>query len=384
MKTKILNIIGVMLAVFAFSACGSDDSDGSLQLSGECNIEYIALNGITGVIDKAKRTVVVYLPEVYDTKAMKITALTLSSGAKSDLAVGQVMDMRTSHNMRISNGDVFSNWDISVRNMKDPFAPKAVFIGSAWTKDELDPEARTACQWMLDNVEGAYYAAIEDVRSGTCDLSQCKIIWWHWHVDGGVDGHDKFVERAGEMLAIKNKLQAFYEGGGSFLLSRYATNLAAFIGGTKESCCPNNCWGKDEAEAELCDKPWTFKKFTGQEGHPIYNGLIAGPVANEVYCTDKGYYITNSTAQYHIGSDWGGYADQDTWESETGGKILGVGGDGAVVVWEFPAKGIKGGIICFGSGCFDWYSYKYEDGYVENYHKNIATMTKNAINYLTE
>lgn len=129
--------------------------------------------------------------------------------------------------------------------------------------------------------------------------------------------------------------------------------------------------------------PWTFRIFDGQNNHAIYQGLVAGDNPNEVYCTDAGYHITNSTAQYHIGTDWGGYDNYDVWTGRTGGKVLGVGGDGAIVLWEYPAREGKGGIICIGSGCYDWYSYTYEAGYTEKYHKNIEIMTKNAINYLT-
>ena len=386
MKTKILNICYACLVsciMATLTACSSDD-DASMNLSGDCNIERFALDNIEAVIDRTTRTVVVNLPEVYDTKAMKVTALSLSAGAFCNLTVGQVMDMGAAKGVRVYNGDAFSDWDITVRNQKSPFKPKAVFLGMAWTKDDLDFEARTACEWMLENIPGAHYAAVEDITEGTCDLSQCELIWWHWHVDGGVDGHDKFVEKAEKMLSIKNQLSAFYASGGSLLLTRYATNLPSFIGATKEEMVPNNCWGGYEATAELCNQPWTFKKYTGQEGHALYDGLIAGSQANEVYCTDKGYYVTNSTAQYHIGGDWGGYEDHATWEANTGGKILGVGGDGAVVAWEYPAAEGKGGIICIGSGCYDWYSYKFDGGYVENYHKNIVTMTQNAINYLTK
>lgn len=373
----------LMLAVFAFSACG-DDNTGDLNLGGDCNVEAFALDNIDATIDRASRTILVKLPEVYNTDAMEVTTLRLSSGATCNIALGEIMNMGTARNLHVTNGNTFLDWSVSVRHMKTPFKPKAVFVGSAWTKDQLDPEARAACDWMLENVEGAAYAAWEDIRTGTCDLSDCKILWWHWHVDGGVDGHDRFVEKAEDALANKNKLAAYYERGGALLLTRYATNLAGFIGATKENCCPNNCWGGFEASAELCTGPWDFSIYTGQSGHALYQGIVTGPDANKVYCTDKGYHITNSTAQYHIGADWGGYESHDFWQTETGGTIVGVGGDGAVVAWEFPAKDGKGGVFCIGSGCFDWYSYTYEAGYVENYHKNIAIMTKNVINYLTK
>ena len=116
--------------------------------------------------------------------------------------------------------------------------------------------------------------------------------------------------------------------------------------------------------------------------HPLWQYLVQGDDPNSVYCTDDGDHITNSTAQYHIGTDWGGYDDYDAWTSRTGSTILRVGGDGAIVAWEYPAHDTKGGIICISSGCYDWYSYKYEDGYTENFHKNIEIITKNAFNHL--
>ena len=106
---------------------------------------------------------------------------------------------------------------------------------------------------------------------------------------------------------------------------------------------------------------------------------MKGDEPNVIYTCDTGYRITNSTAQWHIGSDWGGYADYGVWRAETGGNDLGYGGDGAIVVWEFPANGSRGGILCIGSGCYDWYSV---DEVEETYHVNIARMTKNAFNYL--
>ena len=118
-----------------------------------------------------------------------------------------------------------------------------LFVGAAPTMNDLDPEAKTACQWMLGNISNSLYASFADIQSGSLDLSECKVIWWHYHVDGGVDGHDVFAAKATEALAAKNQLREFYENGGSFFLTRYATNLPSFIGvtGDDEWTTPNNC-----------------------------------------------------------------------------------------------------------------------------------------------
>ncbi len=463
MRRHILFILSLFCTGLLFTAC-SDDNVSDLRLDGDCMIESISLDNYEGTIDLNSRSIVVRLPEIYETSAMTITSLNISNGASCNVKQGETLNLDAAKVLHVTNGDVFMDWTISVRHdearithfvindiytgsideeaktitvyvpasigvtdlvptitysqdatispasgvaqdFSEPvtyhvtnnsaestytvtvFAidkPKALFIGSAATMNDLDPEAKEACQWMLGHVGSSLYASFADLRAGTLDLSECKIIWWHWHVDGGVDGHDAFAVKATDALDTKIELRQFYENGGALFLTRYATNLPSFIGvtGDDEWTTPNNCWGQDEASAEMCGGPWSFRIYDGQNDHPLWQDLITGDNPQEVYCTDAGYHITNSTAQYHIGTDWGGYDDHAAWESRTGGKIIGVGGDGAVVAWEYPAHDGKGGIICIGSGCYDWYSYTFEGGYVENFHRNIAKITANAFKYL--
>ena len=463
MNTKIINIFCALCIVCGLWSC-SDDNVSDLQLSGDCMVESIALDNYEGTINLASRSIVVRLPEVYETSAMQVTKLSISNGASCNVKQGETLNLDAAKVLKVKNGDVFLNWTLSVlhdearitsfvindiyqgtidqtaktitvyvpgsigltslvptivysqnasitpasgvaQDFTNPVTytvknnsaeatytvkviaidkPKALFIGEPSSMNDLDPEAKAACQWMLGNVPGTLYASFADVEANTVDLSECKVIWWHYHFNGGVDGHDQFVAKAPYALSAVNQLRQYYENGGAFFLTRYATNLPSFIGATgdDEWTTPNNCWGQDEDGAELCGGPWSFRIFDGMNNHPMWQGLVQGDNSQEVYCTDAGYHITNSTAQYHIGTDWGGYDNHAAWETRTGGKILGVGGDGAVVAWEYPAKDGKGGIICIGSGCYDWYSYTYEPGYTEKFHKNIEIMTQNAFNHL--
>ena len=463
MNTKIINIFCALCIVCGLWSC-SDDNVSDLQLSGDCMVESIALDNYEGIINLASRSIVVRLPEVYETSAMQVTKLSISNGALCNVKQGETLNLDAAKVLKVKNGDVFLNWTLSVlhdearitsfvindiyqgtidqtaktitvyvpgsigltslvptivysqnasitpatgvaQDFTNPVTytvknnsaeatytvkviaidkPKALFIGEPSSMNDLDPEAKAACQWMLGNVPGTLYASFADVEANTVDLSECKVIWWHYHFNGGVDGHDQFVAKAPYALSAVNQLRQYYENGGAFFLTRYATNLPSFIGATgdDEWTTPNNCWGQDEDGAELCGGPWSFRIFDGMNDHPMWQGLVQGDNSQEVYCTDTGYHITNSTAQYHIGTDWGGYDNHAAWETRTGGKILGVGGDGAVVAWEYPAKDGKGGIICIGSGCYDWYSYTYEPGYTEKFHKNIEIMTQNAFNHL--
>ncbi|MBR0243434.1 MAG: DUF4960 domain-containing protein [Bacteroidaceae bacterium] len=465
-KILLLGCVCCCIAATTFLAACSSDNVSDLRLSGDCRVEALALDDYEGNIDLPSRTIIVRLPEVYETSAMQLTRLTLSDGAACNFQQGDRLNMNAAQVLHVSNGNTYLDWTLRVlhdearitaftindiyqgtidqtaktitvyvpatenitalvptivysenatitpasgqaQDFSQPVTykvknnsaestytvtviaidkPKALFVGAAPSMNDLDAEAKTACEWMLANVPGSLYASFADLEANAVDMSECKVIWWHFHVDGGVDGHDVFVAKAPEALAAKNQLRQFYENGGALFLTRYAVNLPSFIGATgdDEWTTPNNCWGQDEAAAELCGGPWTFRIFDGQNAHPLFQGLVAGDNPQEVYCTDAGYHITNSTAQYHIGTDWGDYPDYAAWTSRTGATVLGVGGDGAIVAWEYPAHDGKGGIVCIGSGCYDWYSYTYEAGYTENFHRNIATMTKNALNHLSK
>lgn len=352
-------------------------------LNDEAKIYQFYVNEIyQGAIDQDAKTITIYVPATVDITTL-IPTITLSPNATVTPGSGVTQDFSEPVEYTVTNNSAESTYMVTVIAIEKPHA---LFVGSASTMNDLDPEAKAACQWMLGNISNSLYASFADLRSGTIDLSECKVIWWHWHVDGGVDGHDVFAAKATDALETKNVLRQFYENGGAFFFTRYATNMPSFIGvtGDDEWTTPNNCWGQNEDAAELCGGPWSFRIFEGQTNHALWQNLVAGENAQEVYCTDAGYHITNSTAQYHIGTDWGGYDNHAAWENRTGGKILGVGGDGAVVAWEYPANAGKGGIICIGSGCYDWYSYTYEAGYTEKFHKNIEIITKNAFDYLMQ
>lgn len=447
-----------MIAATFATAC-SDDNTSDLQLLGDCSVTAINLDSYEGTIDAASRSIKVRVPETYDISQMEVTSLSLSDGAKSNINVGDKLDMTANHTLHVTNGDVYLDWSImAVRDearilsfkINDTYSgsvneadrtitvyvpgslditklvptvtvsdnatvtpesgmpvdftnpveftvenntakavytvtvkaigkPSMVFVGTALDQASLNAEEADACNWMLQNVPNSLYVSFDAIQKGTVDLSECKVIWWHYHKDGGVDGKQAFEKAVPEAVNASAKIRDYYNNGGALLLTRYATNLPAFIGAVKNEACPNNCWGGSEDNPEITGGAWSFF-MNGNDSHAIFQNLIKGDDANGVYTCDAGYGITNSTAQWHIGSDWGGYDNYDVWRSETGAKDLAYGGDGAIVVWEFPANGSKGGIVCIGSGCYDWHTTT--DVAADRYHKNVETMTMNAINYL--
>lgn len=376
MKKNLIYLLSLVIIVF--SSC--EDKRDAFDLSGECNVIELALDGFDGVITQSSKTIVVTLEEGYDLSLMEVTKLVVSEGATANIAVGDELSMLAGRTILVSNGDAVQEWYLSaVHEQKQIDNPKAVYVGLANTKDELNIEEQTACQWFLSNMEDAAYISMIDLANGNVNLSECKLVFWHFHKDGGVDGRNAFETEAAVALKAANRLKAYYQAGGSLLLTRYATYLPAYIG--EADVLPNNCWGGNEAQPETVNEPWSFFA-TGNMNHTLFANLVMNDGEPErIYMNDAGYGITNSTAQWHIGTDWGGFADYDAWRTATGATDLAYGGDGAIVVWEFPKNDAHGGIICIGSGCYDWYSSL---SATEHYHNNVVIMTQNAINHLTK
>lgn len=328
----------------------------------------------TGVINEESKTITVSVPNTLDLKTL-VPTITYSEDATISPLSGVPTDFTQPVEYTVTNNSAKSVYTVTVTPIGKP---AALYVGLASSMDQLNIEEQTACRWMLSNIPNSLYASFADIKAGNIDLSECKVIWWHFHKDGGVDGKAAFENAAPEAVDAAVKLKDYYNNGGSFLFTRYATNMPAEIGAVANDACPNNCWGQNEYEAETAGNPWNFF-ITGHTNHALYQNLEMGTNPEEIFTCDAGYRITNSTAQWHIGSDWGGYPTTESWRQQTGGIDLGYGGDGAIVAWEFPANGTRGGILCIGSGCYDWYSV---DDVTEFYHTNVAKMTLNAFNYL--
>lgn len=181
--------------------------------------------------------------------------------------------------------------------------------------------------------------------------------------------------------AAVEKFKVYYQNGGNLLLTRYATFYIKDLSIAKDERVPNNSWGRSEDSPEVVDGAWSFP-IVGNESHPLFQDLRwKDGDKTRVYTFDAGYATTNSTAQWHIGTDWGGYEDLNAWRSLTGGIDVACGDDGAVIIAEFEPRANSGRTICIGSGCYDWYG-KGVDASADYYHYNVEQMTLNAINYL--
>lgn len=342
----------------------------------EAKILSFKLNDLyTGIIDEENHSIQVRVPTNVSVKSL-IPTIETTKGATVSPASGQAVDFTNPVVFTVTYETATSKYEVRVVQSDSPLA---VYVGLASSIDELNPEEKAAATWMLKNISNSEYLSFDDVRTERVDLSGCKVMWWHFHVDGGIGNDAAFNEKAATAIQTVAKMKDFYENGGSLLLTRFATYYAAKMDVTADGKVPNNSWGGSEQTGETITGPWSFF-ITGHKEHALYAGITTETIDGKpvIYTCDKGYNITNSTSQWHIG--WEDYADLNTWETNHGATSLGYGGDGAVVVWEYPLTATSGRVLCIGSGCYDWYSIADITG--DQYHKNVEKLTQNAIEYL--
>jgi len=102
---RLIYIFGAFALLMGLNACTAEKA-APMQVNGDCLIEEIALDDYAGTVDLLTRTVEVRLPMGYDAAAMKVSKLTLSSGADCNVRQGETLNMNTARVLKVTNGDV--------------------------------------------------------------------------------------------------------------------------------------------------------------------------------------------------------------------------------------------------------------------------------------
>ena len=256
-------------------------------------------------------------------------------------------------------------------------APVAIFVGDAENVEALNDEEKAAAKWLTSNVAGSAYLSWSDINAGSVSLDKVRLVFFHRHCPA-YGNYNGFADAETGAMAALPKMKELYQNGVGFVLQRSAVNYAIALGAQPADSYPNNVWGGNGEGSDLMGpEPWTYR--VADINHPLWKDLkrSTGLGDDRIITLDEGYTICNTTSQYGF---WGDYPDENAVAAKTGGRVL--GGDGNVSSWELKnAAGNygKGGIVCFGTGVFDWNS---PTPYTSVYHDNMGQIMLNALEYL--
>jgi len=364
--------------------------NGDLQLdyqitvrNDEALLKNFVLEGVKGAINQQDKTVTVSVTANSGIDLANATfEVECSEDAICNPASGTKGNFTEPFLLTLTDNTAVNTYTVNVTLIENPVA---LFVGNAATVEELNDEEKAAAKWLTGNISGAAYASWSDISSGNMSLDECKLIYWHHHhaTFGNYKTFAEHEDEQGAMTALA-KMKEYWQNGGAFILSRAAVNYACALGAISEDIYPNNCWGGGNGEGSdlMGDDPWHFVAY--DTNHALWKNLKAYPGASEdaVYTLDKDYTICNTTCQFKV--TWDPYSGVSSFEPITGARALGGNGSDEVSSWEIKAANGqfgKGGIICFGTGLWDWNS---PTPYTSNYHDNMGTIMLNAFDYLTK
>ena len=346
----------------------------------EALLKLFILEGVKGAINQDDKTVTVSIMANSGVDLENATfEVECSEDATCSPASGTKANFTEPMQLTLTDNTATNTYTVNVTLIENPVA---LFVGDAENVEMLNDEEKAAAKWLTGTIEGAAYASWDMVASGSISLDECKLIFFHRHSPayGNFNG---FAEAATGAMTALPKMKEFWKNGGAFVLSRSAVNYAIALGAMPENVYPNNCWGGGGGEGSdlMGDDPWHF--FAYDINHPLWKNMKTYPGAPEdaVYTLDNGYTICNTTSQFAL---WNPYTGKEAFDEISGNRAVAHGGDGAIVAWELKAANGnygKGGIICFGTGLFDWNS---PTPYTSVYHDNMGQIMLNAFDYLTK
>ena len=105
----------VMVVIITTGGC-SDDNKSSLQLDKDVWLTVFELDSYPGVIDNTTCTVVVGVPESYNTDEMKVTAIETSESAVASMRAGDVANFSFPQTVRVTSGNTFLDYTVTVKH----------------------------------------------------------------------------------------------------------------------------------------------------------------------------------------------------------------------------------------------------------------------------
>ena len=185
----------------------------------EARILAFTLNELyVGIIDQVAHTISVSVPIGTDIKTL-IPSIKTTEGATVSPSAGLPCDFTNPVDFTVTYNTASTTYNVTVKEKGNPVV---LYLGLAQTAAQLNPEEQEAVNWMLANVENSDYASFMDLAAGRVVMTDCKVIWWHFHKDGGLEGKASFEANAPEAVdyAVLDKLKEFYQAGGAFLRTR--------------------------------------------------------------------------------------------------------------------------------------------------------------------
>ena len=250
-----------------------------------------------------------------------------------------------------------------------------------------DDDEIAAAQWLFSTYPGkSRYISFNQVKNGTIDLSQYRVIWWNYDITTGKD-----LPAIATDANVVSKMTQYYKNGGGFLLNQYAIQYFWTVGRISK----NYFMGFDTGTGFDNPDTWgigvnIFKKHN-YSNHPLFNGITMTTQADgrvTFPVIGPGWKENHNAVIIRIPEFYGGLPNDDeraftNFTSDNNAEWLGQW-DGIGDYWMAgilelkPQNDFTGSGIFIGIGGIEWH----QNSGTNLFQANIQKLYKNAIDYL--
>ncbi len=261
--------LAILFVALCFTACKDDTLPGtSLDIDPNKVLiftDFQAPGAEEVSIDEGNRTVNIIFPCGTDLTSVTPT-FTVSSGNTATPASGTTVDMKIPVEYTLVNGNLFSKWTVSasVRCITG-------FLSDAPTRADIaDDDVKAAADWFFSNYSAdvAKFVSMQDIKNGTVDLSQYKVLWWYH------DRNDAFqMPGISQDPIVLNTIKDWYKAGGNLYLAGYANQYLWDLGRITDDYFRIIGGGGGFENGDTWAINVVINKQHDQSGHPIYAGI---------------------------------------------------------------------------------------------------------------
>jgi len=249
-----------------------------------------------------------------------------------------------------------------------------------------DDDEVAAAKWLFKTYARSRYISFNQVKSGTIDLSQFRVIWWNYDLVSTTS-----LPAIATDLAVVAKLTQFYKNGGNLLLNQYAVQYLWTLGRMTAGYPMGVDSGPGGSNPDTWGVGVNINEKHDQSGHPLFKGItmtkqsdsrITFPVIGPGWKENHNDVIVNIPDYLKLGpnNNEAAYTKFVTDNNvEWLGQWDGIGDYYMAGVLEFkPMNDFQGSAIFFGIGGIEWN----QNSGPNLYQSNIQLLYKNAIDYL--
>lgn len=261
-----------------------------------------------------------------------------------------------------------------------------VYSDSTTLLTTADDDIVAGAKWLFSTYPRSRYISFSQIKNGTVDLSQFRVLWWNYDVETG-----HALPAAATDPAVVTKMTQYYKNGGSLLLNQYALQYLWTLGRMTEAYPLAFDNGAGFNNPDTWGIGVNINKKHDQSTHPLFNGItmkteadgrVTFPVIGPGWKENHNAVIINIPDFLKLGPN----DNEAVYNKFVGDNNLewlgqwdGIGDYWMAGILELkPKNDFQGSAIYIGIGGIEW---KQNSG-TNPHQANIEKLYKNAIDYL--